>query len=119
MEYSSTVVDEHPEDRPPVDVASNVQWLQVLARLFRLLEHGLLGTKADLSDLLLDAPKLARQHEHHVDILVGRRRIPVFDQQRLVIIQQVHVVGGGCEHRGAGFSFTLHSHFVRIMSQMV
>jgi hypothetical protein len=54
----NAAVDEHPGDRLPVDVALNVQWLQVLARLFGLLKHGLLGAKTHLSNLLLNAPEL-------------------------------------------------------------
>jgi hypothetical protein len=51
-----------------------------------------------LSDLLLNAPKLGRQCEHHVDVYAGWWRRPVFDQRSLVVIQQVHVVirGRGC-----------------------
>jgi hypothetical protein len=56
----STAIDEHPGDRLPIDVALNVQWLQVLARLFRLLEHNLLGVETQLSDLFFNAPKLSR-----------------------------------------------------------
>jgi hypothetical protein len=52
----SAAVDEHPGDWIPVDVASNVQWLQVLARLFGLLKHGLHGFETHLSDLHLDTP---------------------------------------------------------------
>jgi hypothetical protein len=41
------------------DVASNVQQLQVLARLLGLLEHSLLGTKTQLSDLLINSLNVA------------------------------------------------------------
>jgi hypothetical protein len=68
----SVVVDEHPRDWLPVDVSPDVQWFQVLARLFGVLEHGLLGAETHLSDLLLNASKLGRQREHHIDVHTDR-----------------------------------------------
>jgi hypothetical protein len=40
-----TTIDEHPGDRTPVDVASNVQWLHVLARLLGHLKMASLGPR--------------------------------------------------------------------------
>jgi hypothetical protein len=65
-----SAIDEHPW--PLVDVASNVQWLQVLAQFLGLLEHNLFGTKAQLSNLLVDSPKLDRHREDDVDIHVDQ-----------------------------------------------
>jgi hypothetical protein len=79
-------VDEYPRDRPSVDVTSNVQWLHVLARLLRILKHGLLMAKTHLSDLLLGTPKLGRQCKHHVDVHIGWWWRHVLDLQRLVTI---------------------------------
>jgi hypothetical protein len=93
---SKLLEDEHPGDRLPIDVAPNVQWPQVLARLFRLLEHDLLRAETHMSDLLLHASKLDRQHEHHADVHASRWRRPFLDQRSLIIIQQLHVVIGGC-----------------------
>jgi hypothetical protein len=82
-----TTVVEHLGDWPPIVVASNVQWLELLARLVGLLEHDLLGTKAHLSYLLLNILELGWQHEHHVDIHAGQRWRPVLDQWRPVVVQ--------------------------------
>jgi hypothetical protein len=67
----SAAVNEHPRYWLPVDVTSNVQWLQMLAQLFGLFEHGLLEAKTHLSDLLLNAPEFGRQRECHVDVHAG------------------------------------------------
>jgi hypothetical protein len=42
----SAAIDMHPRNWPLVNVTLNVQGLQILAQLLRLLEHDLLGTKA-------------------------------------------------------------------------
>jgi hypothetical protein len=63
---------EHLGDRFPIDVTLNIQRPQVLARLFRLLEHDPFRVETHLSNLLLGTPKLGRQREHHVDIHAGR-----------------------------------------------
>jgi hypothetical protein len=65
-------------------VTTNVQWLQVLARLFGLLEHGLFGEETHLSDLLLGTSELSRQRDHHVKIHAGRWQRSVLDQRRSV-----------------------------------
>jgi hypothetical protein len=91
-------------------VTSNVQRLQVLGRLLGVLKHDLLGTKAQLSDLLIDSPELDRQCKDHVDIHASRRRRPVLDQWRLVIIQQVHAIIRG--HECTRADLLLHSSFL-------
>jgi hypothetical protein len=75
----SAAVDEHPGDWLPVDVPPDVQWFQVLARLFGLLEDVLLGVETHLSDLLINAPELGWQYEHHVDVHAGQWWRPVLD----------------------------------------
>jgi hypothetical protein len=59
----SAAIDEHPRDQLPVDVAPDVQWLQVLARFLWILEHSLLGVETHLSDLLIHASELDQQRE--------------------------------------------------------
>jgi hypothetical protein len=96
----NATVDKHHGDWLPVNVSPDVQWFQVLAQLFGLLKHGVLGAEIHLSDLLLNASELGRQREHHVDVHAGRWWRPVLDQRSLVVIQQVHVIIGGCGCRG-------------------
>jgi hypothetical protein len=45
----------------------------------------------------LGTPELGRHREHHIEVHVGRRWRPIFDEQRLVVVQQVHVIIGGRE----------------------
>jgi hypothetical protein len=98
---SRTAIDKHPRNRLPVDVTLNVQQLQVMASFFSLLEHDLLGVEKYLSDLILVTPELGWQCEHHLDVHVGGRWRSILDQRRLIVVQQVHVVGGR-DCRGAG-----------------
>jgi hypothetical protein len=93
-------VDEHPGNRLPIDVTLNIQWLQVLARLFGLLKHDLFRAETHLSDLLLVTSELGRQREYHVDVHTGLWQRSVLDQRRLIIVQQVHVIVGGRGCRG-------------------
>jgi hypothetical protein len=91
----------------------------VLARLFRLLEHGLLGAKTHLSDLLLHTSELADSMN---TMLMS---MPVGDGDPSLInsassssdrsMSSSEVVGEGV----LSFSFTLHSCFVRITGQMM
>jgi hypothetical protein len=61
---------------------------------------------AHLSNLLLGTPELGLQREYHIDVHASRWRRPVLDQRSLIIIQQVHVIVGGCRCRGT--SLLLH-----------
>jgi hypothetical protein len=73
----------------------------VLARFLGLLKHGLLEVETHLSDLLLGTPELSRQREHHMLMSMPVGGGDIFDQRRLIAVQHVHVIGGGCECKGA------------------
>jgi hypothetical protein len=107
----STAIDEHPGDWLSVDVAPNVQCLQVLARLFGLLEHDLLGDETPLNSagnvntMLMSMP-------------VGGGDPSLINgasSSSSRFMSSSEVVGAGV----STFSFTLHSCFVGITGRMM
>jgi hypothetical protein len=87
-------------------VAPNVQWLQVLARLFGLLEHSLLRAERYLIELLLNASEFGLQCEHHVDVHAGQWWRHVLYLRSLIVVQHVHVIIRG--HGSRGIDLLLH-----------
>jgi hypothetical protein len=90
----------------------------VLTRLFRLLEHGLLGAEIHLSDLLLNAPELGRQCEPPPQVAEKKRDPSLINgasssSNKSMSSSEVVAVGVST------FSFTLHSCFVGIIGQMM
>jgi hypothetical protein len=58
----------------------------------------LMAAPPSMSILEIGTRELSQQHEHHVDVHANQWWRPILDQQRLIVIQLVHVIVGdhGC-----------------------